>query len=1086
MIKSGGLRLRQARRARAVGPLAQCQHYIRRAGSQTAFIVLVMVLASLTESVGAIAYNNTVVFGNKLMNYGPDAIFGDTLGNLTDEESGVANYTHLGFETGEDLDESNPNYNERRWKFDWGVDMVVRYEKGYTFCPSYVLFPAENVWPLGLRAFLYVFCLFYLFLGVAIVSDVFMGSIEEITAEKQKIVIVEEAGEQKEVAVTYTVWNETVANLTLLALGSSAPEILLAVVETVTTLDQVPGELGPSTIVGSAAFNLLCITGICMVAVEEVKKIDEFGVFLITSATSLFAYIWMLVCLQYNTPDVVDIWEGILTLVFFPLMVITAWMQDRGMFAALVGKKTDNEEDEEAKAEADAPAEPSQPSVDFTNFGDDEERARKAKDGAAPPAPPGQPVASSSSATANGDSAQPESAGKGGASPPPADNHATSPPAPVPSPPSELISEGSDQTTPKTKPLLAPGHDNPRRKSSHRLLEAKVVGGSRADIQSIIENAKANRGKVTEEAVREEIERQKEPKKMNKGHYRMNAIRSAITKQRQIVAAMSRRKSVADEELPSMSPPGSPKPNLGQSIGPGTSGYENGYVEWSKPSCSVMENRGSVTVRARRRGGTRGNLSVRYRAADLTATAGVNYAATDGLLTWVDGETGEKEVVVEIIDNEVFQPDLIFTVKLETVQGDAASQVGQNRMTVVTIVDDDHPGVFAFSSSYYLVSEMSKEVAVEILRHQGSSGSLIVSYKTLDGNGLGAAEAHRDYTPMSGQLQFKPGETSKTLFIPVVDRSLVDREDHFFVSLTEVEGKPGGKIGKVPRARVIIHSDGEAIDLVEEVLKKVKESEESDNAWVQQFRDALDWGPGDDGESPSNIEYVMHFLTLFWKVLFSFVPPPTYFGGFPCFAISLLFIGLVTAMVAEIAGLVGCTMGLKDQVTAITFVALGTSLPDTFASKQAVEEEEYADAAIGNVTGSNSVNVFLGLGLPWTLASIYYVAKGECYIVPSGALSFSVLLFTVLAVILLACLFALRASQGGELGGKNRKPFAVFFVSLWFIYILFSSLNVYGHLGKFPGTENRCPCSCSNRGILPWAREPAHVEGSCIAAGCPI
>lgn len=54
------------------------------------------------------------------------------------------------------------------------------------------------------------------------------------------------------------VWNPTIANLTLMALGSSAPEILLAIIETMTTIDNdKPGELGPSTIVGSAAFNLL-------------------------------------------------------------------------------------------------------------------------------------------------------------------------------------------------------------------------------------------------------------------------------------------------------------------------------------------------------------------------------------------------------------------------------------------------------------------------------------------------------------------------------------------------------------------------------------------------------------------------------------------------------------------------------------------------------------------------------------------------------------------------------------------------------------------------------------------------------------
>ena len=53
-------------------------------------------------------------------------------------------------------------------------------------------------------------------------------------------------------------------------------------------------------------------------------------------------------------------------------------------------------------------------------------------------------------------------------------------------------------------------------------------------------------------------------------------------------------------------------------------------------------------------------------------------------------------------------------------------------------------------------------------------------------------------------------------------------------------------------------------------------------------------------------------------------------------------------------------------------MALGTSLPDTFASKIAATSEKTADNSIGNVTGSNSVNVFMGLGIPWIIASIYH------------------------------------------------------------------------------------------------------------------
>jgi solute carrier family 8 (sodium/calcium exchanger) len=40
-------------------------------------------------------------------------------------------------------------------------------------------------------------------------------------------------------------------------------------------------------------------------------------------------------------------------------------------------------------------------------------------------------------------------------------------------------------------------------------------------------------------------------------------------------------------------------------------------------------------------------------------------------------------------------------------------------------------------------------------------------------------------------------------------------------------------------------------------------------------------------------------------------------------------------IVGEVATILGCAIGLKASVTAITLVALGTSLPDTFASKAA-------------------------------------------------------------------------------------------------------------------------------------------------------
>lgn len=88
-----------------------------------------------------------------------------------------------------------------------------------------------------------------------------------------------------------------------MALGSSAPEIMLACIETIMLLEAAPGELGPSTIVGSAAFNLLIITAVSIISVGETpKKIDDVGVFIVTAFASSFAYIWLYICIEVWTP----------------------------------------------------------------------------------------------------------------------------------------------------------------------------------------------------------------------------------------------------------------------------------------------------------------------------------------------------------------------------------------------------------------------------------------------------------------------------------------------------------------------------------------------------------------------------------------------------------------------------------------------------------------------------------------------------------------------------------------------------------------------------------------------------------------
>ena len=172
------------------------------------------------------------------------------------------------------------------------------------------------------NALIYMAALLWTFLGVAIAADAFMLGIETITSQEQaKTVVVD--GRKR--VYSLKIWNATVANLTLMALGSSAPEILLSLIEIVSS-GFYSGELGPSTIVGSAAFNLFIIAAVCVVAVAAPKKVADTGVFSITAAASVFAYVWLAYILLVSSPNVIEVWEGAATLAFFPLLV---WLSHR-------------------------------------------------------------------------------------------------------------------------------------------------------------------------------------------------------------------------------------------------------------------------------------------------------------------------------------------------------------------------------------------------------------------------------------------------------------------------------------------------------------------------------------------------------------------------------------------------------------------------------------------------------------------------------------------------------------------------------------------------------------------------------------
>ena len=243
---------------------------------------------------------------------------------------------------------------------------------------------------------------------------------------------------------------------------------------------------------------------------------------------------------------------------------------------------------------------------------------------------------------------------------------------------------------------------------------------------------------------------------------------------------------------------------------------------------------------------------------------------------------------------------------------------------------------------------------------------------------------------------------------------------------------PGAKLsGKTLAERVKEEDEGEEYDLWHE--------------WRARFKDAvLPASPDDEGGMW--ISLFLHYVSVTFKIITAFVPPPEWRGGYPALGASLVVLAGLMAVVVEVAEAFGCAVGLSDLMTGISIVAMGTSLPDTFASVVATINAG-ADEGIGNVMGSNCANVLLGLGIPFVICACYYAAKNQPYVVIAGSLGFCVMIYNIVAVSAVSMMLYMR-SKGGELGSPNLswKIFLVlFYLSLWLIFLILSGLLDYGH-----------------------------------------
>jgi hypothetical protein len=179
-------------------------------------------------------------------------------------------------------------------------------------------------------------------------------------------------------------------------------------------------------------------------------------------------------------------------------------------------------------------------------------------------------------------------------------------------------------------------------------------------------------------------------------------------------------------------------------------------------------------------------VSVNYGTANGTATAGSDYDAVSGKLTFAPGETN-KPILIPVRGDQLVESNEAFFVNLS---GAKQASIADS-WAAVTIVDDDdtRPRIGINDLWAQDGDSGTTPYTFTVSLSAVCDAAVTVNYATADGT---ATTADSDYLATSDTLTFAPGETTKSITVDVIGHasggSTPDSgyDESFFVNLNSV------------------------------------------------------------------------------------------------------------------------------------------------------------------------------------------------------------------------------------------------------------------------------------------------------------
>jgi hypothetical protein len=171
-------------------------------------------------------------------------------------------------------------------------------------------------------------------------------------------------------------------------------------------------------------------------------------------------------------------------------------------------------------------------------------------------------------------------------------------------------------------------------------------------------------------------------------------------------------------------------------------------------------------------------VTVQYQTVNGTATAGSDFTAASGTVTFAPFQTSQV-ISVAITGDTAVEPTETFSVQLSN----PANAVIGDGVGTVTIQNDDvaaTPSLAIADTSVVEGNAGTTPATFAVTLSSASASTVTVQYGTANGT----AAAGSDYTATAGTLTFTPGITALSIDIPVVGDTTSEATETFVVNLS--------------------------------------------------------------------------------------------------------------------------------------------------------------------------------------------------------------------------------------------------------------------------------------------------------------